>query len=549
MKRLRRGPASIVGSSGACNQFETWADRVNSRKLFWLVVCALVSAGLYLWLALRYPLAPSLANPRGSWVSMVDPTWVNAALHLCVYLGLTLLYLAIIRLLAPQEGSGAQPGWQIGLICVTWLICSGLLMAAAPAGESHDIFDYLFRGRMMVEYEANPLGGYAQRTLNLSTPFARYLAWHRNVDTYGPVWEAASALVATSVRQAARWLGWWDETYPVCPKSAESCRLLMAYITGYRLQAIILTGISGWLVANMVRRSQPLLVPLALAVWLLNPLTLVASALGGHNDAVMLALVLLGWWLLQRQSPFLALMALFLAAHVKLTALIWLPTCGVWILWRWGWRTTLKVGLAGLGSGIALSWLLYAPYGGWQSLPRMLQERSAYLANSPWRILKTLLQDSLGWSADAGQPVKRELAKLAFRRRRTAYSPVEFLPAAVPLAGHLMPHEGADQKLWRALLAISILYLVLGSFWFQHWYILWVIAPAALLPNSRFTRSILPWLGFGALSANLAMGYFSTTILKTSQPILAIILVVVMIWGPAAIAAIVQYLPRSARSI
>jgi len=30
-------------------------------------------------------------------------------------------------------------------------------MFLAPAGESHDIFDYLFRGRMMTEYQANPL--------------------------------------------------------------------------------------------------------------------------------------------------------------------------------------------------------------------------------------------------------------------------------------------------------------------------------------------------------------------------------------------------------
>ena len=42
--------------------------------------------------------------------------------------------------------------------------------------------------------------------------------------------------------------------------------------------------------------------------------------------------------------------------------------------------------------------------------------------------------------------------------------------------------------LWHALLVVSMLYLVVGSFWFQPWYVLWVIAPAALLPGSRFTR-------------------------------------------------------------
>ena len=471
---------------------------------------------------------------------MVEPTWLNVALHLAIYLGITLLYLAILRLLTPEESSEVHPGWQIVLVYAAWLVCSGVLMAVTPAGESHDIFDYLFRGRMMVEYQANPLVDVPDE-FELSTPYARYLAWRKNVDTYGPVWEISSAAIAIGVRYVTQWLGWWDEAYPVCPKSPESCRLLVVYITGYRLLAFLLTGISGWLIASMVRRSRPLLAPLALAVWLLNPLTLVASAVGGHNDAVMLVPVLLCWWLLQRQRPFLALLALFLAAHAKLTALIWLPACIIWVLWRWGWRATLKIGLASLASGIALSWLLYSPFDGWQSLPRMLQERSAYLANSPWRILKTLLVDSLGWSTENAHRLSVILPNWLFAAGALMILLWIFYLRPKRRRDILITHEGADQKLWRILVAVSMLYLVVGSFWFQHWYILWVIAPAALLPDSRFTRSILPWLGFGALSANLAMDFLLTSTLKTSPPIVAYILVVVMIWAPATIGAISQY--------
>ena len=522
-------------------------------KNFWLGAVAAASLALYLLLILRYPLAPSLDTPRASWVSLIEPNLLHAGQHLGIYLGLTLLYLAAMHLLTVSaKEPAARPRRQILLIITAWLACSAVLLAGAPGGESHDIFDYTFRGRMMAEYQANPLVD-VPADFDLSTPYARYLAWRKNVDTYGPLWEAASASVAVSVRQTARRLGWWSEAYPVCPKSPESCRLLSVYLTGYRLLAILMTGISGGLIASIVYRSRPGLLPLALAAWFWNPLTLVASALGAHNDALMLALVLLCFWLLQRRRPYFALLALILAAHVKLTALIWLPACGLWILWRYGWKDALKIGLASAVSGLALSWLLYAPFGGWSSLPRMLHERSLYLANSPWRILKTLLVNRWSWSNPDSQQLTVNLANWLFGigalliplwvfnlRPRRQRGPTHRVGAPTF-------SEDADRKLWRAMAVTSLLYLVVGSFWFQHWYILWVIAPAVLLPDSRLTRSILPWLAFGALSANFAMDYLMTTLLQSTPQIWEYIIVVLIIWTPVVIASGIRFLPRRIR--
>jgi hypothetical protein len=510
-------------------------EPVTQYKSRWLVVVALASLGLYLYLAVQYPIGPSLANPRASWTSMVSPSAINAARHLAIYLGLTLLYVAALRLLTPgQVENGASPGRQIRLIFAVWLACSGVLMFVAPAGESHDIFDYLFRGRMMTQYQANPLVDVPE-SFGLSAPFTRYLAWRKSVDTYGPIWEGSSFAVSSGVRQVASWLGWWDDTYPVCPKSPESCRLLIAYVTGYRLLAISLTGVSGLLIAAIVRRSQVELVPLSLAAWLWSPLTLIATTVGGHNDALMLALTFLSWWLIQRQRIFWALMALVLAAHVKLTALIWLPVCALWIVWRYGWRLALKIGLASAASGLALSWLLYAPFGGWQTLPRMLEERAAFLANSLWAILKEWLKNAWGWSTESAIRLSTRLPNWLFSLSVLLaalwmfnFRPKRWRNAPISL-------EEAYRTLWRALVVVSMLYLVLGSFWFQHWYVLWVLAPAVLLPESLFTRSVLPWLGFGALSSNVAMDFLFATAIKTAPPITGNILSVGIIWGPILI--------------
>ncbi len=520
-------------------------EPVTRKNIFLTITASVVSLGLYFWLAWHYPLGPNLANPRATWATMVEPTWPNAARHLLIYFGLTLAYLAALRLLTPvPQMPERYQRRQVFLIVLTWMACSSVLMFVSPAGESHDIFDYLFRGRLMAEYQANPLTE-VPNTFGLAMPYTRYLAWRKSVDTYGPVWESVSAFVAYTVRQAASWLGWWSSDYPVCPKSLESCRLLMMYLTGYRLLAIILTGLSGWLIAGIVRRRRVDLAPLALAAWLMNPLVLITTALGGHNDAVMLALVLLGWWFLQRQRPYWAVMALLLAAHVKLTALIWLPACALWIAWRYGLRRALKIGLASALSGVVLSWLLYAPFGGWQTLPRMLQERSAYLANSLWRIMRYLLINLGGWSGGNAHQLSTRLSSWLFAA--SALLIILWMFNFRPKCWRRSPFsdDEAEYALWRALVATSLLYLLVGSFWFQHWYVLWLAAPATLLPESWLTRFMLPWLAFGALSSNMLMSFFLATVPDMEVfPALTQghLLSVGLIWGPVLFATIISWL-------
>jgi hypothetical protein len=175
----------------------------------------------------------------------------------------------------------------------------------------------------------------------------------------------------------------------------------------------------------------------------------------------------------------------------------------------------------------------------------MLQERSEFLANSLWRILNYLLINFWKWPTAKAHQLSVDLPSWSFaistllltlwmfnfRPKRWRSAPVE--------------SEEADRILWRALLVTSLLYLLIGSFWFQHWYVLWVLAPAALLPDSRFARWILPWLAFGALSSNVAMDFLLNSVLEGTQSIMKHILPVVMIWGPVTLAAIVIRLAQN----
>ena len=96
-----------------------------------------------------------------------------------------------------------------------------------------------------------------------------------------------------------------------------------------------------------------------------------------------------------------------------------------------------------------------------------------------------------------------------------------------------------DRRLWWSATAVSLFYLIAGAYWFQHWYLLWVLAPAALLVNRRFGLKINPWLGFGALTANFLGGFILGSAAEGIQRNLAYLLIVVIIWLPGLTAYLV----------
>ncbi len=522
------------------------------RKAGRLLGLGVALLSLYVLLALRYPLAGSLSNPRAGWIDLAGGDWTDIAIHICIIIGLTLFYVTALRLLnAPSEAQEVVEGSRAksrlglnGIIVFTWLAGCIVLLAVAPAGESHDIFDYIYRGRMVTEFNGNPLA--EAPNIYPYEAYYRYIAWYRSVDTYGPVWEMASAGVATGVRLATRLLGWWESALPSCPLNPSSCRLLITYITGYRLFAILLMGVSAWLISSMVRRSQPRLVPAALATWLWNPLAIIAVAVGGHNDLLMVSLLLGGLWLVQRQRLFLALLALILALHIKLTALIWLPVFIFWIIRMRGWRGGFMIAAGSLMAGILVSWLLYLPFDGWSSLPNMLHERSLYLANSPWQIVYYSIFRKQGIPQTVATNLIVVLSTCLFIASMILLSfwMFNYGPKRWRQQGCLL--ESDDHRLWQAVTAVSLLYLVFGAFWFQHWYLLWVLAPAALMPGSTFTRTFLPWLSFGALLANFGIGYLMKVLPRNSPRMQITILSLIIIWAPGLI-ALMSYLTQRLR--
>jgi hypothetical protein len=451
--------------------------KITSRRplvapLYLIAGLGLVNAALYaLGLRAPYALWAGLAHPLASWATLTGFSWRAGSRLACVYALLIGYYMLALRLAAGIEARHRRAASLV--IVGGWLLASAVLLGAYP-GESLDIFDYLFRGRLQVRLGVSPLA-------TPPAPFAGqlfypYVNWATYVDTYGPLWEYASASVAAVVGAVSC----------NCPAS------LASYILGYRLLAIGLAGLCGALIHAITWHRSPRAAPAALLAWLWNPLLLTATAIGAHNDMLMLLLILGAVLLFQRQRWLLGLLALALAAHVKLTALLLLPVMGLWMARRCGWWRTIRIGGAAFALALALSWLLYAPLGGWATLPRMLGERVRLIANSPAFVAYWALQAYGGWSEGAAWRATTQAATLLF----------------LGIAGWLLLRfwratgtspDLDDALLWQGGIALTMAFLLVGSFWFWHWYLLWVLVLAALLPTSRFTAAVLPACCLGAM--------------------------------------------------
>ncbi len=101
--------------------------------------------------------------------------------------------------------------------------------------------------------------------------------------------------------------------------------------------------------------------------------------------------------------------------------------------------------------------------------------------------------------------------------------------------------DGAeDRLLWRTLAVLTLFYLAVGSFWFQHWYVVWLLAPAVLLADGRLTQRVLPWLAGGALAANVVADFLATATPKGAPLTDVHIWTVALIWVPALLAVLFE---------
>ena len=346
---------------------------------------------------------------------------------------------------AGGAGGGIRPHGGVprgGLVIVLFgLLFSATLALVYPYGAA-DIFDYTLYGRIVARYGANPfLRAPAEFA---GDPFLPYVAWPHLPFTYGPLWAALSAGLS--------YVG------------GES---LLANLLLYKGLAIAFYLASLLLIHSILRRLAPRYAPAGLLLFAWNPLVVTETAANGHNDVVMMALVLLAIRLAlvgdARWRP-LALAGTVASALVKFATAMLAPLF-VASIWRQGTSTPGR--LSGLGAGViaaaGLTAAAYMPF--WQGPATLaVQQRDALFTASIPALIKLTLESRLG-VPDA------RLVGLVFLAAFGVYCLIE--------AWRLAPGVAA---LVAAGYRVTLIYLLFACLWFQPWYLIWLLALAAIRP-------------------------------------------------------------------
>ncbi len=378
--------------------------------------------------------------PNYGAIPVLDVRSFAPTLSLGLLYGILLLALFALYFLLYREVYRGDFPLRLGQITAVTILLAAPLLVTYPI-NANDVFRYVVRGRISSVYGGNPF-------TDAPDDFAgdRYVEysgeWREATSPYGPLWERlASRLAAVA---------------------GENLLLAVLLFKILGLFAVLAAAALLWLLLAPVE-SRPRRGALTL-LWAWNPAILLTFVANAHNDALMIACLLLGWWVIRRGHSGPGLLLSLLAPLIKPIALLAVPFLFVDSLRETqDWRQRIVLVLWFVLGGALLTWLAFLPYGGPLVLiPRLLEEAGGGASFSPFTLL-FLIADNYGWRL----PFTRIVAAL----------PVLFLVYFAWLLGSTWRGRSAENAIPRAYagyLAQALNFRI----WYASWPFPWLILDA-----------------------------------------------------------------------
>jgi hypothetical protein len=506
---------------------------------------------------LQTPFGPLLAS-IGAWLPTnlglaADTTASQASSQYVLFLGLLALAFVFYGLIAwfiARQPSDAAIHRRVRAIIWISALVAGIIYVFTPAMLSHDILVYTSYSRLLANYHANPY--FVPLSHFPRDPYVPLNYWAGSVAAYGPLWLLVCGL-----------LGLVAGPSPV------------SYILAFRLFALASHLVSTWLVGQTLRATgqSQRTVTLGTLLYALNPLVLLESSLGGHNDVFMVTLLLAGLWLAARAQQrgrlllpdgyLPPLIAFTLATLVKFTAL---PVIGLfiafvaWNAWHGNqrtespsrqanarrWWSAIDVIVLSAVTACLVALAFYGPFWIHHNLRDILKSFS----NPPSALFaeNSILRAILAWSHNHSLPAGLPGKLLSLFSIRKVWDDLNIAVVGLTcIAGVIWLWRSPTLRAFTLASLVALGALLLITPWFYSWYVTWLVGLAAValpLCGSRAGRALLAFtLAFSA-SALLTYlykdGYAPFGIwtgficLITIAPPLLALLLALLTWRPAS---------------
>jgi len=279
-------------------QRPSWDSKAGRRVFFliWLSVALLIF--LYSYGFVDFNLTLSSHPAAMSFVGWAQSlAMFNRALSTQVFLFLVIsaftLYAATLRYCYTAKLN--QLPWKL-------IIIPGLIFTLAYPFLSHDVFKYLFSGRMVIDYGLNP--HLISPNQIVGDDWLRFMRWVHTPSPYGPVMTVLAAIYYTLG------MGKFVPTLYLFKLDQLAWYLLATYLVG-KLAKTLGKNKSAQVTSQLLFALNPLII----LEWLVN----------AHNDAPMLTLLLLSLHLLTKSKRTLSFLSLIFSVGIKYVTSIFLP--------------------------------------------------------------------------------------------------------------------------------------------------------------------------------------------------------------------------------
>lgn len=224
--------------------------------------------------------------------------YYNRPLSTGIYMGILVLLFVLYGLvlrLVQRRNIGEESLWRI-----IWVVV-GILVFSYPAAFSYDFFNYMFTAKTVLVYHKSP---YAVIPLQFAgiDPWTNFMRWTHLPSAYTPLWIAMTL--------PAYLLGFGYFLWIMF-----NIKLLVA---GFYL-------LTCWAIGKTLDEVDKERKALGLAIFALNPLILIETLVGGHNDIVMVGFAMLAVLFLVKKEQLTAWWYLALSIATKLMTIVLIP--------------------------------------------------------------------------------------------------------------------------------------------------------------------------------------------------------------------------------